>query len=65
MNKDKSVKTFMDQMGTLRVTIPEELDRQFREAIFRARGMRRGNITVAMQEAIEMWILAQEKKRVE
>lgn len=55
----------MDQMGTLRVTIPEELDRQFREAIFRARGMRRGNITVAMQEAIEMWILAQEKKRVE
>lgn len=40
----------------LTVIIPDQLDEQFREAVFKAKGMHRGNITEAIEEAITLWI---------
>lgn len=40
----------------LTVLIDENLDTRFREAIFKSKGMYRGNITEAIEEAIELWI---------
>lgn len=45
----------------LTVLIEEELDTRFREAIFKSKGMYRGNITEAVEEAIADWI----KKKLE
>ena len=38
------------------VLIDEELDKRFREAIFKVKGMKKGNINKAIKEAIELWI---------
>lgn len=40
----------------LTVLIKDELDEEFREAVFKKKGMHRGNIKEAIEEAIEMWI---------
>lgn len=46
-------------MGKLNVIIEDQLDRKFREAIFKTKGMRKGNLTEAIEEAIELWIKEQ------
>jgi len=43
----------------LTVIIPDKLDEQFREAVFKSKGMHKGNITQAIEEAIELWIKEQ------
>jgi len=40
----------------LYLTIPEELDRRFREEIAKRLGMRKGNLQLAIEEAIELWL---------
>ncbi len=36
--------------------IPDELDKQFREAVFNRFGMKKGNLTIAIEEALTEWI---------
>jgi len=36
--------------------IPDELDEQFREAVFNRFGMKKGNLTIAVEEALTEWI---------
>ena len=43
-------------MGKMTIDISDELDKQFREAIFNRFGMKRGNLTIAIEEAIKDWI---------
>ena len=43
-------------MGRIDVILPDNLEEQFRKKVFEKYGMKRGNITVAIQEAIENWI---------
>lgn len=43
-------------MGRINVKIPDSVDRRFREAIFRRKGMRKGNLTKAIEEAMLMWV---------
>ncbi len=38
------------------IVVSDELEERFREAIFKDKGMKRGNIHEAIEEAIEMWI---------
>jgi len=52
-------------MGTLKVTIPDDLEKKFREEIFKTKGMKKGNISKAVEEAIKLWIEYQRKKRSE
>jgi len=43
-------------MGKLVITIPDELEQEFRDAVYRRYGMKRGNLTRAVIEALEQWI---------
>ncbi len=52
-------------MGILKVTIPDDLEKEFREEIFKSKGMKKGNISKAVEEAIRLWIGYQRKKRSE
>jgi hypothetical protein len=40
----------------LTVLIKDDLDEKFREAVFREKGMHKGNITAAVEEALECWV---------
>ncbi len=44
------------------VLVKDDLDEQFRTAVFRCKGMRKGNITQAVEEAMLMWINASKSK---
>ena len=50
-------------MGTIKVILSDELEQKFREEIFKSKGMKKGNISIAVEEAIEMWIESEQKKR--
>jgi len=43
-------------MGKYNIKIKDRLDRKFREEVFRRKGMKKGNLTEAVEEAILMWI---------
>lgn len=43
-------------MGRIDVILPDKLEEKFRKKVFEKFGMKRGNITLAIQEAIEQWI---------
>ena len=42
-------------MGVLSLRIDDELEQRFRKVIFELRGMKRGNLTFALEEAILDW----------
>lgn len=43
-------------MGKMNVAIDDDVEKKFREAVFKRKGMKKGNISVALQEAINQWI---------
>ena len=44
------------KMGKMNIDISDELDEQFRKTVFNRFGMRKGNLTIAIEEAIKDWI---------
>jgi len=46
----------------INVNLPEELEKRFREEVFKRYGMKKGNIAKAIEEAIRNWIKQGEKK---
>lgn len=44
------------------IQIDDELDEKFRKAVFETKGMHKGNLTEAMEEAMELWMKKQENK---
>lgn len=47
----------------LTVLLKDDLDKRFREAVFKSKGMYRGNITEAIEEAIELWIRTERQEK--
>jgi len=45
-------------MGRINVKVKEAVDVKFRREIFRRKGMKKGNLTKALEEAMIMWINA-------
>lgn len=43
-------------MGKMNVVISNELETRFREAVAHYKGMKKGNISKALEEAIKMWL---------
>lgn len=43
-------------MGRIDVILPEELESVFRETVFKRKGMKRGNMTESIEEAIQLWV---------
>jgi len=50
-------------MGAIKVILSDELEEKFRSEVFKSKGMKKGNITIAIEEAISMWIETQKTKR--
>jgi hypothetical protein len=44
------------------IIIDDELDEKFRKAVFETKGMHKGNLTEAMEEAMQLWMKKQEIK---
>ncbi len=43
-------------MSRLVFNVPEKLEERFRDAIYKRYGMKKGNISKALKEALELWI---------
>ena len=43
-------------MGKMNIVITDELETKFRKAVFECKGMKKGNISEAIEEAIQQWI---------
>lgn len=43
-------------MGRIDIILSEDLEEKFRETVYKKYGMKRGNLTEAVHEAIEAWI---------
>jgi hypothetical protein len=44
------------KMGQYVVVVNDDLDKRFRDAVYKVKGMKRGNIKEAFEEAMELWI---------
>jgi hypothetical protein len=50
-------------MGAIKVILSDDLEEKFRDEVYKSKGMKKGNITIAIEEAINMWIVDQQQKR--
>ena len=50
-------------MGKMNIVLKDDLEERFRRAVFESKGMKKGNISEAMEEALNLWIKQQEKKK--
>lgn len=48
-------------MGKMNIVLDDVIEEKFRKAVFQRKGMRKGNISEAIEEAIEHWIKTYEK----
>ncbi len=48
-------------MGKMNIVLPDDLEKKFRKAVFEKKGMKKGNISEALEEAINGWIKSDSK----
>jgi hypothetical protein len=49
-------------MGKMNITLSDELEKQFRETVAITLGFKKGNLQIAIEEALEEWIRKQRKE---
>jgi hypothetical protein len=52
-------------MGRINVVLPDEIEDNFRKEVAKSKGLKKGNIGKAIEEALILWIDAGQKKRSE
>ncbi|MFA5001978.1 MAG: hypothetical protein WC502_03260 [Methanolinea sp.] len=52
-------------MGRIDIILPDELEEEFRQEVAKELGMKRGNLSLALQEAVKLWIEKHQKNRSE
>jgi hypothetical protein len=50
------VSTYGYCMGKINVVLPDDVEKRFRKAVFEKKGMKKGNISEALEEAVEIWM---------
>ena len=53
----------MFYMGKINISLDDKLEERFRKAVFEAKGMKKGNMSEAFEEALETWISLQNKRK--
>lgn len=43
-------------MGKMNIVLPDAIEEKFRKTVFETKGMKKGNISEALEEAIDLWI---------
>lgn len=44
------------RMGKINVKVQKDIDAKFRETVFKRKGMKKGNLTEALEEAMLLWV---------
>lgn len=52
-------------MGRMNIVLDDELEEKFREEVFKSKGMKKGNISKAVEEALKLWMEKEQNKRSE
>jgi hypothetical protein len=50
-------------MGRLDLNISDQLEQKFRDMVYKTKGMKKGNLTISLEEAFDLWITEQARKR--
>lgn len=50
-------------MGKINLTVNDKIERRFREEAFKRKGMKKGNLTKAVEEAMLLWIEAESEEQ--
>jgi len=50
-------------MGRIDVILDDDLEEKLREEVYKKYGMKRGNLTIAIREALETWVEKESKKK--
>jgi len=50
-------------MGRIQVVLRDDVEEKLREAIFKNRGMKKGNISQVVEEAVEEWVKKHQKPK--
>jgi len=55
------------EMGKVNLTVNDDIEKKFREAAYKVKGMKRGFLAEAIEEAMLVWLeyLSQNKKQME
>lgn len=56
INRENASSITARKMGKLNFVIRDTLDEKFRGEVFKRKGMKKGNLTEALEEALELWI---------
>lgn len=49
-------------MGRINIVLPDEVENRLRMEVGRRMGAKKGNLTVAITEAIEIWLLPRNQR---
>ena len=52
-----------DKPSRLDLTIDPELNKQFRDMVYKKFGMKKGNLRTALEEAIRLWLSSENRGR--
>jgi hypothetical protein len=50
-------------MGKMNIVLNDELENKFRKTVYENKGYKKGNISEAIEEAIDLWIARQEETK--
>jgi len=50
-------------MGKMNIVLSDEVEEKFRKAVFERKGMKKGNISEALQEAIQQWMTSRRPEK--
>ncbi len=50
-------------MGKMNIVLNEECEKKFRKAVYENKGFKKGNISIAIEEAIDLWIERENKNK--
>lgn len=52
-----------DEMGKLNIVLDDKKEEKFRRAVFEKKGMKKGNISDAIEEAIDLWMAQEDTEK--
>jgi len=50
-------------MGKINVVVDDKVEKKFRDTIFKRKGMKKGNLTDAVEEAMLLWVSSETVER--
>jgi len=52
----------MITMGKMNIVLTDDQEKRFRKTVYENKGYKKGNISIAIEEAIDLWIEREEKE---